>query len=299
VAWAVSLACSPPRSARAGEVREPRLLVVVAHPDDETFGCGSVLLAAAAAGAVTTVCCASRGEAGDPAPGCEVPDGGIGVLRERELHAAASQLEVDEVILLDLHDSGMDGPAAPGTVIATPVDGLAARIAQVIARVRPDVIVTLDGSDGHRDHLHVRDAVQLAVEADPDGPVQRLFLQGLPRSLLRRWADHMRVRNPASPYLDVDARGLGTPDETITTVLDARDHLDQRRAAIACHASQTSPFSDLPADLEEAFLATDHLRQVWPAAPSGDVGADLFAGLDLSDTAAGASTGSRPGSALR
>ena len=40
----------------------PRLMVTVAHPDDETFGCGSLLLHAAAAGAQTCVVCDTRGE---------------------------------------------------------------------------------------------------------------------------------------------------------------------------------------------------------------------------------------------
>ena len=45
----------------------PRLQVVVAHPDDETFGCGSMLLHAAGSGAETAVVCATRGEEGGSA----------------------------------------------------------------------------------------------------------------------------------------------------------------------------------------------------------------------------------------
>ena len=74
---------------------QPRVTVVVAHPDDETFGCGSILLHAAAAGARTTVVCATRGEAGGVAAGVHVPTGGIAALREDELHSAARALGVD------------------------------------------------------------------------------------------------------------------------------------------------------------------------------------------------------------
>jgi LmbE family N-acetylglucosaminyl deacetylase len=71
-----------------------RLQVVVAHPDDETFGCGSLLLHAAAAGAVTAVCCGTRGEAGEWPEEMVLPPGGIAEQRERELRAAAAALGV-------------------------------------------------------------------------------------------------------------------------------------------------------------------------------------------------------------
>ena len=61
----------------------PRLLVGLAHPDDETFGTGSLLLRAAGEGYRTAVCCATRGEAGDPTPGTVVEAAGLGALRGR------------------------------------------------------------------------------------------------------------------------------------------------------------------------------------------------------------------------
>ena len=48
-----------------------RLLVTVAHPDDETFGCGSLLAHASARGIETVVACATRGELGEIAPGID------------------------------------------------------------------------------------------------------------------------------------------------------------------------------------------------------------------------------------
>jgi N-acetyl-1-D-myo-inositol-2-amino-2-deoxy-alpha-D-glucopyranoside deacetylase len=58
-------------------------MAVVAHPDDETFGCGSLLLHAAARGMATAVVCATRGEAGEIAPGVDASAAGLGELRAR------------------------------------------------------------------------------------------------------------------------------------------------------------------------------------------------------------------------
>jgi LmbE family N-acetylglucosaminyl deacetylase len=86
----------------------PRLQVVVAHPDDETFSCGSLLLHAVAAGATTAVCCATRGKAGGA--GAD-----LGAVRERELRQAAAILGVD---------SGMTGDAGPDTVVGAAFERL-------------------------------------------------------------------------------------------------------------------------------------------------------------------------------
>jgi LmbE family N-acetylglucosaminyl deacetylase len=82
-----------------------RLLVVVAHPDDESFGCGSILAHAAASGHETAVLCATRGEAGES----RIDTADIAGLREAELRAAAAILGVGLVRLLDHQDSGMAG----------------------------------------------------------------------------------------------------------------------------------------------------------------------------------------------
>lgn len=252
-----------------------RLLVVVAHPDDETFGCGSLLLHAAASGAQTFVCCATRGEAGEPAPGTGVTAAELPEVRARELHAAARILGVTSVRLLDYRDSGMDGEPDPEALVAAPVADVAAVVADVIDDARPDVVVTLDAADGHRDHAHIRDATLAAVNL-ASHHVERVYLHCLARSALRRWADHMRDVNPASPYLDVEELGLGTPDEEITTVIDTSAHLQARWKAIRTHASQTSPFEALADDVAPLFLEVDRLRRVVPSWDGGPTETALF-----------------------
>lgn len=232
----------------------PRLLVVVAHPDDETFGCGSLLLHAAGEGWDTTVVCATRGEVGEPSPGTDLGDRSLGEVREQELRAAADVLRVARVALLDFVDSGMEGDPAPGTLCAADPADVTAAVRALAAEVDPDAIVSLDGADGHRDHARVRDA-SVAVAAERGVPA---YLQALPRSLMTRWAAHM---TEARPELEVYLKNaeLGTPDEQVAVVLETDAHLEARERAIALHASQTSPFEGLPADLRRDFLTREHL----------------------------------------
>ncbi|TWP36824.1 PIG-L deacetylase family protein [Leekyejoonella antrihumi] len=238
--------------------RSARVLVVVAHPDDETFGTGSLLLHLAAAGVTTAVCCASRGEAGEVREGVTVPPGGLAALREAELREAADLLGVSEIHLLDLVDSGMTGAAPSDSVTGVPLRELVRRLSQVVLGFRPDALVTLDGRDGHRDHLRVRDAAE-RVGQDLGIPT---WLHCLPRRLMREWAQLLAGRDPHSPYLALGE--LGTPDETITMRIDTSSHYERRAQAIALHRSQTSPYEALPEELRRAFLAAEHM-----VAPTG------------------------------
>ena len=244
-----------------GDVRPgDRWLVVVAHPDDEAFGCGSLIARAAGRGAEVTVACATRGEAGEVRPelaGC----GDLGTLREAELHRAAAVLGAARVELLGYRDSGFDGDAAPGSLVATPGAAVAAVLRRLVADLRPDVVITLDGSDGHRDHVHVRDAVRAALCGLP-GQRPALWEHTLPASLLRRWIAETAAARGDDVYHALEEDAFGRPDAEVTDVLDVRDVLGQREAAIAEHRSQTSPFDGLSRELREAFLVTDHLVRV-------------------------------------
>ena len=230
----------------------PRLVVVVAHPDDETFGCGSVLLAAAHAGWHTTVVCATRGEAGEPAAGTDLSMRNLGEVREQELCDAADLLGVADVRLLDFVDSGMEGEPADGTLAAAG-HAVADAVRREVADLDPDVILTLDAGDGHRDHVSIRDAAVAAGRAQ-DVPV---YLQCLRRSLMEDWVAHMVTVDPDLIYLKQTQ--LGTPDDDVTLTLDGSPFLADRERAIAAHRSQASPFDGLPESLRERFLTEDHL----------------------------------------
>lgn len=231
--------------------------MVVAHPDDEAFGCGSVLARAARMGMRTAVLCATRGELGEPAPGSGIVRADLGRVREAELRAGCGLLGVDRVDLLDFTDSGVSGDPVPGSLANADPVHVQELVAAHIDELRPDVVVTLDASDGHRDHAIMRDAMLAATTSvdghQPDGA----YLFCLARSLMTRFTG---------------SQEYGTPDELITSEVDVSDLLDVRWRAIRAHASQVPPFDAMPPDLQYGFLATDRLRRV---IPEGVVGRDL------------------------
>jgi LmbE family N-acetylglucosaminyl deacetylase len=246
------------------------LLVVVAHPDDETFGCGSVIADAAAGGAQVIVCCATRGELGEVAPGQRL-EGSLGDLRVGELRAAGELLGVDEFVLLDFVDSGMTGEASAGTLVGSPFESVVTAVGAVLQGVDPDVVVTLDatGGDGHRDHARIGEATTEAVRRAATGAT--LYYWCLLRSLLLGWIQGQTEAHESRGHLQLDSFQLGRPDEEITTVIDVGRHRELRRRAIQLHASQRSPYEGMPNDLTDAFLHYDRLIRVDPPWSGGHI----------------------------
>jgi N-acetyl-1-D-myo-inositol-2-amino-2-deoxy-alpha-D-glucopyranoside deacetylase len=242
-----------------------RLVVVVAHPDDETFGCGSLIALASAAGAHVTVICATLGESGERRPDPVTDSWPLGLVREAELCQAGVVLGVDEVIILDYVDSGFSGPAPEGALISAPLALVALDLDARLAAIHPDVVLTLDGSDGHRDHCHLRDAVTEAV-ARQNRSV-RLVHSCLARSLMRQWAAAMRTAGPDREHLTIGDDALGRPDHELIEI-DTSVVLATRERAIACHLSQSSPFEGLPPALRHRFLTTDYIVEIAPANPT-------------------------------
>ena len=255
-------------------MKQERLLVAVAHPDDETFGCGSLIAHAAHLGVRSVVVCATRGEAGSAAAGSGVTDDQLAQARETELLTAAGLLGVDEVVLFDWLDSGMDGDPVDRALVASPLDDVADAVGAVIDEFEPTVIVTLDGSDGHRDHTHMRDATVIAAtrRALPDA---RVYLHCLPQRLMRQWVEELNRQQPDSEHLSLG--DLGTPDHEITTVIDTTEHLELRERAISAHRSQTSPYEVMPAELRHSFLSTEYLRRIVPTWVGGPTEMTIFA----------------------
>src|SRR5262245_58610291 len=145
----------------------PRLMAVLAHPDDESLGCGGTLAKYASEGVETFLLTATRGDSGryrGYPPGDPQHPGRakLASIRETELQAAADVLGIHEVSWLDYRDQELDR-ADPREITTT--------IAGHLRRVRPDVVLTFaaDGGYGHPDHIAISQftAAGIVAAADP------------------------------------------------------------------------------------------------------------------------------------
>jgi LmbE family N-acetylglucosaminyl deacetylase len=246
-----------------------KALVTVAHPDDETFGTGSVIAALLTGGAHVTVCCATRGEEGE-APGGLAEDADLGAVREAELRAAGAVLGVHEFVLLGLRDSGMSGDAGEETLAGAPYAEVVRRVSAVLDDVEPTVVVTLgpERGDGHRDHVRIGRAT---IEACRGRDGVRVYAWVVGREVMRAWFAELARTNPDAAHLamDVDRDDVGWPEDEVSVVLDSRPYRDLRARAAREHRTQKPPFDGMPAGLQDAFLDTDRLVQVVPPWPGG------------------------------
>jgi LmbE family N-acetylglucosaminyl deacetylase len=135
---------------------------------------------------------------------------------------------------------------------------LAADVRSVIEDLGPDVVVTLDASDGHRDHACIRDAALAAVDTSTRPPAAT-YLWRLRRSSMARWADRLRELG-GDAYLALAQ--LGTPDDEITNRLDVRAVVATRWADDPHVRQPGEPVRRSSADLQDDFLTTDRLRLV-------------------------------------
>jgi LmbE family N-acetylglucosaminyl deacetylase len=224
------------------------LMAVHAHPDDEATGTGGVLAKAAAEGIRTVLVTCTDGRCGDGPDGVKPGDPGhdpdkVVELRRQELEQSCAVLNVSHLELLGYADSGMMGwPTndAPGAFWTTPVEEATARLAELMRRYQPDVVVTYDenGFYGHPDHIQAH-RITMAAVAETGIPA-KVYWTTVPRSAFAEFGRIMRELGADwdEPDPDQPALEIGLPDEEITTWVDARAYGDQKYDSLAAHASQ-------------------------------------------------------------
>lgn len=222
------------------------LMAVHAHPDDEGSGTGGVLARYASEGVRTVLVTCTNGEQGDGPGGVKPGEPGhdeaaVTAMRLRELRESCRVLGVHHLELLGYHDSGMMGwpqNEAPDAFWNTPVDEAAARLAALMERYRPQVVVTYDehGFYGHPDHIQANRITLAAAEAT--GIPERVYYVAVPRSMVAGFGEILREHGIEPPGPVEEDEEFGTPDELVTTFVDCAEYVGRKFDSLAAHASQ-------------------------------------------------------------
>lgn len=264
-----------------------RLLLVHAHPDDETIGTGATMAKHAAAGDLVTLVTCTLGEEGE----ILVPElehlasdreDGLGQHRVGELAAAMEALRVTDHRFLGgpgrWRDSGMMGTPQndrPDAFWQADLDEATRALVAVLREVRPQVVVTYDekGGYGHPDHIQAHRVTVAAFDAAADPayapelgePWQaaKLYWTAIPKSVLQAGIDLLKESGQTNFFGADSADDLpfGNPDDEVTTEVDARDQLEAKVAAMRAHRSQISvdgPFFALSNNVGQRAFGVEH-----------------------------------------
>ena len=288
-----------------------RLLLVHAHPDDETIGTGAVMAKYVTEGVQVTLVTCTLGEEGEVLVAdlqhlAADQDDTLGEHRVGELADAMAILGVSDHRFLGeagkYRDSGMMGvPSNDRDDCFWRADLLAAAcdLVQVIREVRPQVVVTYDdfGGYGHPDHIQAHRVTHYAValaespsfrpDLGPPWGVSKVYWTAFPRSVIREGIMTLREVDSDNEFaaMDPDDLPFACDDELITTAVDATEFLDRKMTALAAHKTQVTVdggFFALSNNLGSQAMGTEYFRLVrgTPVLDTrGGRETDLFAGI--------------------
>jgi LmbE family N-acetylglucosaminyl deacetylase len=201
------------------------LLVVMAHPDDESMGTGGVILRHTRAGITTHLVCATYGEKGwmGKPPGARPED--LPEIRVKELEAAADALGIDGVELWDYPDGG---------VADQDPQEITQRIWGEVSRLRPRAVVGWgpDGGYGHPDHIAMGACTDAAVAAMTEGDRPALYHLASDRQVVDFYEEATRLTAGGDGFHVV-------PTDHVDVVFELDpDEVMMKLRAIECHRSQ-------------------------------------------------------------
>jgi N-acetyl-1-D-myo-inositol-2-amino-2-deoxy-alpha-D-glucopyranoside deacetylase len=289
-----------------------RLLLVHAHPDDETIGTGATMAAYVAAGAQVTLVTCTLGEEGEIlVPELSQLEAGqadqLGGWRIGELARAMAELGVTDHRFLGgagrFRDSGMMGSAAnekPRAFWRANSDRVVfyeavLALVEIIREVRPQVVLTYDdvGGYGHPDHIMAHRVTMAAVAASASvagstgfvrsggapWEVSKLYWTAMPRTVLAAGLQLLE-QSPDAPFTAPDSSVEPAPvieDHLVTTCIDAADFVKMKEAALAQHATQVTvhgSFYALSNNLGQLTSGVEYFRLIQgePGGPLDEYG---------------------------
>jgi N-acetyl-1-D-myo-inositol-2-amino-2-deoxy-alpha-D-glucopyranoside deacetylase len=300
-----------------------RLLLVHAHPDDESINNGVTMAKYAAEGALVTLVTCTLGEEGEVIPPelahlAPDRDDTLGPHRVGELAAAMEALGVTDHRFLGgagrYRDSGMTGAPQndrPSAFWQADLDEAASHLVAVIRETAPQVLVTYDpnGGYGHPDHIQAHRVAMRGAELAarpgfrPDlGPaheIAKIYWNCNPRSVVEEGFARLRAAGHSFPGVaSVDDVPGVVPDSEVTASLAGTpEQTAAKTEAMRAHHTQIAvdgAFFALSNDLGQPLFGTEHYQLVHGTAgvAAGEREDDLFAGISQM---VGMDTGARIG----
>jgi len=198
------------------------ILIIGAHPDDETMLAGGVVALLVERGLAVHILTATRGEGGETGDPPLCTQSELGAVREAELRCAVRALGARSLRILNYADP-LVGPDEELFPFEADFNALASEIQQTIRQVEADGIISHgpEGEYGHPAHQLMHRAVRAAVESLDPAPLFYSFAAQVPGNEDRIW-------------------NKNTPAHL---VLDIRPWLDVKASAALCHRTQHALFT--------------------------------------------------------
>ena len=230
-----------------------RILLVHAHPDDETINNGATMALYADRGAQVTLVTCTRGEEGEVlVPGlshlASTEQDLLGSHRETELALAMKALGISDYRFLGspttkFRDSGMMGTEPnnrPDVFWQADLATVARILVEVIEDVKPHILITYDeiGGYGHPDHIQAHRVAMRAAEL-ATWQIQKIYWNTIPKSVIAQGMEKMKeLGSDFFGAESIDDVPFAKDDEFVTTLIDGADYVESKMAAMKAHETQ-------------------------------------------------------------
>ena len=234
------------------------VLVVLAHPDDESLACGGTLARLADLGAHIVLLCASRGENGSVSDPALVANGDLASVRSQELHDAAKVLGIAEVLIFEHPDGDLRWADVPQFHV---------EIVLAIQKYKPDCVITFaeDGLYWHLDHIGVHERTYTAVRSfGPHAPP--LYYVTMRHGAMHEIVDAAVANGlaPGANPFNIEPDAFGDYAQPPTFVVDVRPWVPRKLAALRCHRTQIgpdNPFHHITDEQARRLLGVEQFRR--------------------------------------
>jgi len=229
-----------------------RILVVFAHPDDESFGPAALLAKYAQLGAKVFGLFFTSGQFGQTFIQPRPTPAALGRLRARDLVDAARIIGFRDLDILDYLD---------GSLAEVPIPQLESDVLTAFQRFQPNVVITFGpgGITHHPDHVAVYQATTRAFGW----------------ALARRWGVRQLYYSAVPPERAAEMNLVGLPDGMPNTLIEVGETEPIKIEALRMHARHVLDAREFLDQLAAHPQAEATLYRAWPPVPPGTVVTDF------------------------